>query len=196
MSFCSDACVTWVCEKTGVSDFAAIARQLTQDISEHLRVDEGTFSERQPEPDQSTAWKYVKAYFDESRDTVFGIISRPVFESRLRAYLEHDLDRSLSKDYSWYALRNAVYAAGCRQLLSREKPGPFLIGKGHGWEYFQNALSVHTALIYSRTDLMAVQALAIMVSSRTLSQKKLAEYWQALTLSIGAVCGERGISSN
>jgi hypothetical protein len=164
MSFCSDACVRWVIERTGVPDFAAIARRLTQDISEHLKVGEGAFSERGAEPDRNTAWKYVEAYFGESRDTVFGIVSQPMFESRLRAFFEHDLNHSSDKDRSWYALRNAVYAVGCRQLLSREKPGPFLIGNGHGWEYFQNALSVHTELIYSRSDLMAVQALAVMVS--------------------------------
>jgi hypothetical protein len=138
-----------------------MARKLTFDISQHLKVDPEVFHRREPEPEQDRAWQYVKAYFEECRDVVLGIVSRPLFESRLTKHF--DSGASAEPDCSWYALRNAVYATGCRKVMSKEQPGPFLVGKGHGWEYLQNALNVHSELLYSRTNFMAIQALTIMV---------------------------------
>ncbi|RVX67823.1 hypothetical protein B0A52_07751 [Exophiala mesophila] len=162
ISFCSNACVEWTCEKTGVQDFVALTKTLSLNISQHLKVGPGISHRQVPEPDEATAWRCVNAYFDESRDVVFGIVCRTVFESRLRAHFKNDQQCLLEQDSSWYALRNAVYATGCRQLLCKDHPGPFLVGRGHGWEYFQNALSVQTELLYARNNFMAVQALAVM----------------------------------
>ncbi|KAK5044365.1 hypothetical protein LTR84_011315 [Exophiala bonariae] len=162
ISFCSHACVEWTCDKTGVTDFAAMAREIAFDISRHLKVEPGLFHRQEPEPEQDRAWQYVNVYFEECRDVVLGIVCRPVFESRLRKHFKNGSMGLLEQDCSWYALRNAVYATGCRKLLSREQPGPFFVGEGHGWEYLKNALSVHTELLYSRSNSMAVQALAIM----------------------------------
>jgi hypothetical protein len=140
-----------------------MTQELALDISRHLKVEPDIFHRREPEPDQTRAWQYVQTYFEECRDVVLGIVSRPVFESHLRNHFKNSPMGFPERDCSWYALRNAVYATGCRKLLSKEQPGPFLIGKGHGWEYLQNALSVHSELLYARTDFMAVQALSVMV---------------------------------
>jgi hypothetical protein len=102
------------------------------------------------------------AYFDESPDTVYGIVDRASFEARLH---EHFLDGAkLEADPAWYALRNAIYAYGCRIELSKNgHHRSFAESRGQAWQYFTNALSVHTDLIYTRTDLSAIQALLIMV---------------------------------
>lgn len=139
-----------------------MARKVTYDISRQLKIEPGISLRRESEPEEALAWQYVKAYFEETRDVAFGILSRPVFESRLRTHFENS-PTTPELDASWYALRNVVYATGCRKAMARELPGPFLVGQGYGWQYFQNAPSVHTDLLYSRSSFMAVQALAIMV---------------------------------
>ncbi|OCT45439.1 putative fungal specific transcription protein [Cladophialophora carrionii] len=149
-------------EETETPEFATMARKLTGDISRHLKINPGFSRRREPEPPEFLAWQYVNAYFDESRDVAFGILSRPGFECRLRTHFENSPTTPLEEDASWYALRNVVYAAGCRQIMARERSGPLLLGQGYGWQYFQNALSVHTDLLYARSSLMAIQALAIM----------------------------------
>lgn len=150
-----------------------MAKKLTYDISRRLKLEQGTCQKREPEPPPELAWRYVQAYFEETSDTVFGLVCRPTFEARLRAHFKQAVQGAPEHDPSWYALRNVVYAAGCRSILSKEHPTPFCVGQGHGWQYFQNALSVHTDLLYSRTNLMAVQALAAMVAHPLSTQPQL-----------------------
>jgi hypothetical protein len=102
------------------------------------------------------------AYFEHSFDAVLGVVDRPAFESRLHSHLEpkttsHD-------DPAWYALRYTVYASGCRIVLSKLSPSTrFAEAQDRAWQFFENALSVHTELLYCTTGLLAVQALAAMV---------------------------------
>jgi len=142
-----------------------MARKLTHDICHRLKVEPEDFSRVEPEPTPEMALKYVQAYFEDASDAIFGLVCRPIFETRLQAHLRQETIPSPQQDPSWYALRNAVYASGCRALLSKENSGAFRVGKGHGWHYFQNALSMHTYLLFTRTNLMAVQALTVMVRS-------------------------------
>jgi hypothetical protein len=103
-----------------------------------------------------------QAYFENSFNRMFGVISRPVFEARLRSYL--DQDGSSDDDPAWYALRNTVYACGCRIELSRASIATSLLeAEEKAWQFFQKALSVHTELLYLPTGLMAVEALTAMV---------------------------------
>jgi uncharacterized membrane protein len=103
-----------------------------------------------------------QAYFENSFDGMFGVISRTVFEARLRSYL--DQDGSSDDDPAWYALRNTVYACGCRIELSRASFATSLFeAEEKAWQFFQKALSVHTELLYLPTGLMAVEALTAMV---------------------------------
>lgn len=62
---------------------------------------------------------------------------------------------------AWYALRNAIYASGCRLQLAKRRT--FREVYRTAWGYFENALSVHTELLYFRSSLLAVQALTVMV---------------------------------
>ena len=57
----------------------------------------------------------MAAFFTSGYEATFGIVERPWFEARLHAHLnEHRSD----DDASWYALRNVIYALGCRYDMS------------------------------------------------------------------------------
>jgi hypothetical protein len=112
------------------------------------------------------AWQYCRIYFEMDPDAVFGIVYRPTFENALRTHFRKDGHNSDNDpDPGWYALRNTVYAAGCRIIEMRNagKGSRTNIMSNQSWKYFSNALSVHSDLLYYRTSLMAVQALAMMV---------------------------------
>lgn len=98
------------------------------------------------------------AYFAEAQEVAFGVINRSWFEARLRA---HYKDTNPVEDAAWYALRNVVFAYGHRFVF----PDQTSFGKFEdtSWSWFENALSVHTELIFTRTSLIGVQALTIMV---------------------------------
>jgi len=108
---------------------------------------------------------HIQAYFEETLESVMGIVHRPAFEARLRA---HFMQGALANDDpGWYALRNAVYASGCRAEYSKVC---HLVGfeeaQERGWRYFENALSVQAQLLYGQTEITAVQALIAMVCIR------------------------------
>ena len=71
----------------------------------------------------------------------------------------------MREDPSWFALRNAVYAAGYRYVLSRDTSVSFVTAQAQAWQYFKNALSVFTELLFGHSGVTAVQALAVMVRS-------------------------------
>lgn len=102
------------------------------------------------------------AYFEHSFDALLGIVDRSTFESHLQSSLER---RAVQyEDPAWYALRYTVYASGCRIALSKQVPPvPFAEAQERAWQFFENALSVHTELLYCTTGLMAVEALIAMV---------------------------------
>lgn len=109
-----------------------------------------------------------EAYFDGALDAIFSVISKSSFEDRLRAHF--DTDPNSQADASWYALRNIVYASGCRISLSDEAgPAAFAQSRLQSWGYYENALSVHTELIYASADLDAIRALLLMVEALLLS---------------------------
>lgn len=87
-----------------------------------------------------------------------GIVDRYWFEARLKAY--HKEPRN-DTDPAWYALRNTIYAAGCRIELSKSRS--FHEANKLAWRFFENALSAHTEILYFRTSIVGVQALTLMV---------------------------------
>lgn len=92
---------------------------------------------------------------------------RASFEARLRTHFAQVSLSGSDEDPSWYALRNVVYASGCRTELGKSgDTSAFQESQAQGWRYFENALSMHTDLLYCRTGIMAVQALVAMVSIR------------------------------
>lgn len=63
-------------------------------------------------------------------------------------------------DVPWYALYNAVLALGCRAMQmseSVESPLNFQDSENVAWQYFQNAFSVHTELLYHKSNFTAIQ---------------------------------------
>jgi hypothetical protein len=92
------------------------------------------------------------------------VVNRPAFEARLHAHYEQS--GAFDDEPAWYALRNTVFASGCRLEMSKAEYGiSFAEAQSHAWRYFENALSVHTELLYSQTSILAVEALCAMVSS-------------------------------
>ena len=166
LSICSKSGIEWVAAKTGVADFAQMAGRLNSTVSANLKLASGTGKNREPDPNEQTAWELTRLYFDEDPDAVFGIISRSHFENMLQAQYSKDGQVEALNDLGWYALRNLVFAAGSRLLLVKRSPKcskeSFL--SSQSWGYFLNALSIHTDLMFCRSSLMAIQALTAMVS--------------------------------
>ena len=160
LSICSEPGVRWVCDRTGAMDFTESARDLTQDWTRRLNLRRDLTRTKAPELDIKTAWLYCTAYFEDSYDAVFGVVQRPAFEAHLRSHFEHYI--SVEDDPSWYALRNTVYASGCRIVLSKDHTTSFSDAQVQGWQYFENALSVLMELELAPTGLSAVQALTTM----------------------------------
>lgn len=99
---------------------------------------------------------------------MFGVLDRAEFEKCLRAHFQGDSSAyslsPLAQDKAWYALRNTVYALGCRVSLSQEAgPNGFAESRTRSWQYFENALAVHTDIIYGRAEVTSIRALVLMV---------------------------------
>ncbi len=106
----------------------------------------------------------LRAYFENSPEVAKGVVNRPAFEARLHAHF-HQPQASYEEDPPWYALRHTVYAWGCRLECSRGNDAEsFTQAQAQSWRFFENALFVHTDLLYSQTGLLAVEALTAMVS--------------------------------
>ncbi|KAF2214723.1 hypothetical protein CERZMDRAFT_95115 [Cercospora zeae-maydis SCOH1-5] len=157
LSICSQPAVKWVTEQTGRLDFSEAARQFAHDITRRLKMDDDISVARAPEPDAETAWRYTKAYFSEALDASLGVLYRPGFERQLTAHLSGTLS---DHGPTWHALRNVVYAAGCRIELSKSRP--FTEACQQAWIYFENALRVYARLLFYKTSIMGVQVLTLM----------------------------------
>ncbi|OAL34609.1 hypothetical protein AYO20_06026 [Fonsecaea nubica] len=163
LSICSEPAVDWVSHHIGAPDFRTLALRLTADVMRSEKLERAVQSERTPEPDFQTARKWTTAFFDQGLDAIFGCIHRQAFEQKLRAQYESKLPSGPAQDAAWYALRNTVYAAGCRITLSEGAyPSAFFEARTQAWRYFENALSVHTDLVYGRSGITAIQALLSM----------------------------------
>jgi hypothetical protein len=87
-----------------------------------------------------------------------GVVNRANFEGQLKAYLD---GLWTDIDIAWHALRNAIYATGCRIHLSETQS--FQDANRAAWVYFENALALHTETLLFKTSLTSVQALTVMV---------------------------------
>jgi hypothetical protein len=68
-------------------------------------------------------------------------------------------------DPAWYALRNVVYATGCRIYRSQSPTANFAEVEREARTYFSNALSVHSELLLTKPSLRSIRALLAMVGS-------------------------------
>ncbi|KAH8886612.1 hypothetical protein GQ53DRAFT_875270, partial [Thozetella sp. PMI_491] len=161
LSICSPSAVEWVSKQIGKRDFVASAHRLSSSVMGAEPLDRRLQQKQTPEPDMETALRWTNAYFGNSLDAIFAVLDRHEFEARLRADFESNTSNTGNK--SWYALRNIVYASGCRIVLSEEAtPAAFAASRTQSWRYYENALSVHTELLYSHVDLDSIRALLIM----------------------------------
>ena len=103
-----------------------------------------------------TAWPLEPVDVPRAEEA-FGVVERPWFEFRLRAHFHG----TMSDDKAFYALRNVIWAYGCRIMLS--KTASFHEASQASWALFENALSVHTEILFVRASMVAVQALILMV---------------------------------
>ena len=162
ISICSKSAVAWVCGRTGDTDFARMASKFSSDVSRRLKLERSILREGGSEPPQSVAWSYCKAFFSDASGFSFKVVHQPSFEARLAAHFK-DGNPKDRDDPSWYALRNVVYATGCRSLRAKQLSADFHTTHRQSWQYFCNALSVYTDLLFHRTGLSSVQALTLMV---------------------------------
>ncbi|KEF57046.1 uncharacterized protein A1O9_07236 [Exophiala aquamarina CBS 119918] len=100
-----------------------------------------------------------QTYFEDSFEAFYGVVYRPEFETRLVQHFERGTS---DDDASWYALRNVVYATGCRTFLAKQNLLSWAEIQRRSWPFFENSLSVYVELLYTPTGLSAVRALAAM----------------------------------
>ncbi|KAJ5624438.1 hypothetical protein N7510_000747 [Penicillium lagena] len=174
LSICSDPGVRWVISRTGTNGFDQIAHDLIGDWTKHLTLSQLPIGENSPEPDIQTAWQYCTAFFDHTHDPVLAVVYRPEFEAQLRLHFQRP--RSPDEDVAWYALRNAIYAVGCRAAASTGNAKDFHQIQQKSLKFFHNAFSVYTNLLYMPSGLTAVQALVIMTSYAELMASPAVEY--------------------
>lgn len=103
-------------------------------------------------------------YFSNAPEAAFGIVDQTWFNARLKAHFDHARD-----DSAWYALRNALLAAGCRIHLS--KTAGFREAKRASWMLFENAMACLPNLLLYSSSMIGVQALTLMVSCVLFSTK-------------------------
>ncbi|KAJ6084236.1 fungal-specific transcription factor domain-containing protein [Penicillium sp. IBT 16267x] len=126
---------------------------------------------RELPPAQAAA--YVEAYFSTVQ-IIFPVLDRDVFLAQLAAVRA---GQPLASKCSWQALYNAVLASGCRATLSEETAEAFQTSGREAWSYFQKALSFETRILHGATDLMAIQAVAVMtIFAQGLSCPQRLEY--------------------
>jgi hypothetical protein len=119
------------------------------------------------------AMAYVEAYFSTVQ-VLFPVLDRDVFLAQLAAVRAGQAPAST---YSWQALYNAVLASGCRATLSEETAEAFKTSGREAWSYFQKALSFESRILHGATDLMAIQAVAVMtIFAQGLSSPQQLEY--------------------
>lgn len=85
-------------------------------------------------------------------------MDRVWFESRLRAHLNN----SMPDDPSYYALRNIIWATGSR-IVHSKTANSFNETWRTAWAWFENALAVHTEVIFLGSFMTVVQVLILMV---------------------------------
>ncbi|OAL23302.1 hypothetical protein AYO22_06352 [Fonsecaea multimorphosa] len=158
ITICSLPGLKWVAERSGTNALAEYAKDLTLSWSQRLKFAGLQHRDKSPEPDAQTAWLYTKAYFEDSLEALYGVVYRPEFEARLQDHLNY---RGMNCP-TWHALRNVVYATGCRTYLAKQKSCNWSDAQRQSWGYFENALSVYVDLLYAPTGLTAVRALAAM----------------------------------
>ncbi|KAF2827187.1 hypothetical protein CC86DRAFT_369390 [Ophiobolus disseminans] len=157
LSICADPGVKWIATRIGVSNYATCAVSAVSTISQKLKLRQSLSLKRISDPPLETAWLFTRAYFDESLEATYHIIDQASFEQQLR---EHYNNALCDKTPGWYALRNVVFASGCR--IATYKSCTWMEAQTLAQGYFDNALSVEADLLHGTPGILAIQALIIM----------------------------------
>ncbi|UKZ79983.1 hypothetical protein TrVFT333_007747 [Trichoderma virens FT-333] len=173
LSICSKPGIRWVSDKVGSIEFREVAQGLVADWTKHLTLSQYPTTQHGPDLDFETAWRYSTSYFDSTQDAAFGVVDRADFEDHLQRHFQ-----SAGTDYgdaASYALRNAVYAVGCRAMPAYTCSDPSQ-NQDESLQLFFNALSELPNLLFMPSGLRAVQALAVMTSYAELLGSPSVEY--------------------
>ena len=102
------------------------------------------------------------AYFADAPEVLFGAVRRDLFQPRFEAHLAGS---KKDNNPAIYAIRNVIFATGCRIKMAPIVGYSKAVEMATGW--FDNAMSIHTELLYMPTTIIAVTALVIMVRLST-----------------------------
>ncbi|KAM5358497.1 hypothetical protein ACJZ2D_015222 [Fusarium nematophilum] len=163
----SDMGLNWVRQNVADSDvLCETIQEIRNGVFNHLRhpkcMPRG-LSLEPPTPfslddiPRSDIQRYIDVYFSDVQ-ILFPILDR----QRLLTQLSTFGTSSDGQRHSWMALLNAVLASGCRAALSDETGDAFRTSGCEAWRFFQSALSFEKRIIHDATDLLAVQAVAVM----------------------------------
>lgn len=138
-------------------EYGDVITRLITNMARMLKMNGSLSVSRALEPSPELAWQYTQAYFDESTENAFGIVERSWFEIRLRSHFSG----TTPDDRVWYALRNVLWACGCRIVLFRTSG--FREASNTSWALFENALSALPDILFFRASIIGLQALILMV---------------------------------
>ncbi|KAI9732967.1 MAG: hypothetical protein M1818_007400 [Claussenomyces sp. TS43310] len=191
----------WISEKVGDKDELA---QLVRTVSKHKyggwgRADADLWypmprSQHSPLPSKDLALQYVNSFFI-TFNNVFPVLNQDVFKS----YFERQYSPSPPVGTAWYALLNAVLCLGSiRTKGEREKQirGSCLIdytstAQETGVEYFRNASCCFHDLFFKEANLMAMQAMTLMLFITTSSPNPQTAY--VMTSAAGNLANTLGL---
>ncbi|OAL46312.1 hypothetical protein IQ07DRAFT_546322 [Pyrenochaeta sp. DS3sAY3a] len=162
LSPCLDPGLSWISDRIGESTYQRNASSMMGAINQTLKLKKKINKTRAPDPSPELASLYTAAYFEKTLEGSFFIIDRSTFEDRLKRHYENlpADDDEQEEDHAWYALRNIVYASGCRNVA--HESCTWTDAQAQSVKYFENALSVETDLIHREHGLASIQALLCM----------------------------------
>ncbi|EED15158.1 conserved hypothetical protein [Talaromyces stipitatus ATCC 10500] len=178
--------IQWILQKVGDKDELA---QLYHILAKHDFESWGTGntnlwapksrSQHSPLPTKEIASEYVNCYFT-TFNNVYPVINRDVFDS----YFERQYSINPPPSSAWYALLNAVLCLGSirttaereRHVRSSRLIDYTSIAHETGVGYFRNASSCFHDLFFSEANLMAMQAITLMMFITTSSPNPQISY--------------------
>ncbi|KIW78567.1 hypothetical protein Z517_08405 [Fonsecaea pedrosoi CBS 271.37] len=161
LSICSKPGLAWVSQAVGSSDFGESARDLVSTWTRRLTMDMSALAPHpNSEPEPEMAWAFVNAYFDESFESIYGVVHRPEFEATLSAWLRGESKRNV--DVVWHALRKTIYAAGCTIYLPKHSTLSYKEIQSQAWGYFQQALSSLVQILFTPNGILSIRCILAM----------------------------------
>ncbi|CAG8957218.1 hypothetical protein HYFRA_00009420 [Hymenoscyphus fraxineus] len=133
-------------------------------------------SQHSPLPSKNLASKYVDCFF-KTFNNVFPVVHPRVFNS----YFERQYTSAPPGGTAWYALLNSVLSLGSIGTKEELEEGSYLIdytsqSQEPGVEFFRNASSCFHGLLFREANLMAMQALTLMLFITTSSPNPQPSY--------------------